>query len=171
MAGELEKEGSKAKKTKGSELPKKDSTTVKEWQKKVQEFLKKTRKLRSQANASAGSPTPTPLFAPDDNDTEQNADRMGINAATIEAARAALETAQKTMLSTQETARQMGDKALELQSNLAILRREIYELGQQRITLVSRPSRPIIGLMEPYTQPEGMLTWYHLLYRKSSAVS
>ncbi|KAL2004740.1 hypothetical protein VTN00DRAFT_3268 [Thermoascus crustaceus] len=135
VAGELEKEGSKAKKTKGSELPKKDSTTVKEWQKKVQEFLKKTRKLRSQANASAGSPTPTPLFAPDDDDTQQNAERMDINAATIEAARAALKTAQKTMLSTQETARQMDDKALELQFNLATLRREIHELGQQRITL------------------------------------
>jgi hypothetical protein len=39
------------------------------------------------------------------------------------------------MLPTQEVARQMGDKALELQDELAHPRREMHELGENKITL------------------------------------
>ncbi|KAF7589398.1 hypothetical protein BBP40_004341 [Aspergillus hancockii] len=133
VADAVEKAG--ANKTKTFDLPKKDSSTVKGWGKTVDGLLTKTRKLRSQASASGSSPSPTPIVAPVEDEQDELAGKMDINTATIEAARVAVETAQKTMLSTQEVARQMGDKALELQDKLANLRREIHELGQKKITL------------------------------------
>ncbi|KAK2464120.1 hypothetical protein APHAL10511_003868 [Amanita phalloides] len=124
-----------ANKTKAAELPKKSSSTVKGWEEKLESLLTKSTKLRSQAKASGSSPSPTLLFAPDDDKKNDLAGQMDINKATIEAARVAVETAQKTMLSTQDVARQMGDNALKLQDKLANLRRDIHELGEKKITL------------------------------------
>lgn len=134
----LDAEGVKSRDIKAWKKPENDSAVVKGWQSDVKDVLKSTRKLSAKAKASGDAPANTTLMFPDDPAAKEKVQaRTDLNSATIEAAQSALQASLDGYVATQETARKMNEKTVEIQNNLAQLRSEIFELGNEQQTLVS----------------------------------
>lgn len=119
--------------------PADDSKIVKTWEKTVNKSLNETIKLQAKSKASskgtAGRP-PTVIKPPETSKEEVQA-RTDLTKATIENAKAQLKMALDAYVAQQEMVNKMKETTVKLQQDLATVRREISELGQQKITLVS----------------------------------
>jgi hypothetical protein len=115
------------------------SKIVKAWEATVEKSLNATLKLQAKSKGSstgsAGRP-PLVIKAPKASKEEVQA-RTDLTKATIENAKAQLKIALDAYVAQQETAYKMNEQTIKLQQDLATVRREISELGQQKITLVS----------------------------------
>ncbi|KAI3573012.1 hypothetical protein IWW34DRAFT_888025, partial [Fusarium oxysporum f. sp. albedinis] len=134
---QIKAERKKAGDVKSWEKPKDDSKLVRGWVKAVTESLLNTKKLQAKFKASGGGSAGQPhlVYKVDDNQKEQIQARTDLTKATIENAKAHLKIALEGYLAQQEAARKMNETTIRMQQELATVRREIAQLGEQKVTL------------------------------------
>lgn len=140
MKAEREKAGN----VKEWKKPADDSSLVKGWRKAVTKSLQSTMNLQAKFKASGGGVANRPhmIFKVDDNQKAQIDARKDLTRATIENAKAHLQIALEGYLAQQETARKMNESTLRMQQEMATVRRELAQLDQKKITLVSNYLAP-----------------------------